>query len=109
VIEKHAKLEVRAPCKVCVGTLEFRTASFARPRTLTIAAENGRVIAYERVDAEPRSIRVPVRFSRRTIVTLTVNPPPDRIDKFIGGTDMRTVAVSVIQPVTFVPEASRGR
>ena len=102
MIEKRARLEVRALCKACVGTLEFRTASFARSRTLTILDENRNVVARERVDAKPKWIRAPLRFSRRTSVTLTVDPPPDRISELIGGPDMRTVAISVIQPVDFV-------
>jgi hypothetical protein len=110
IVEKNAKLEVRAPCVVCVGTLAFRTVSFFRSRTLTIVDENRNVVARERVDSKvAKWIRVPLRFSRHTIVTFRVNPPPDQISELIGGPDMRTVAISVIQPISFLPTAPPAR
>jgi hypothetical protein len=102
MVETDAEVEIHAPCMVCVGTLEFRTVSFARPRTLTILDENRNVVARERVDPlQAKWIRVPLKFCRRTIVKFRVNPSPDRISEMIGGPDMRTVAISVVQPVRF--------
>jgi hypothetical protein len=103
MVEDTAKLEVRGPCTPCDGTLEFRSASFARARQLVVRDEDGNVVARERVEPDrPKWVRAPLQFSHRTVLTLHVTPPPDRISDYIPGGDPRSVAVSVIQPTRFV-------
>lgn len=102
MVEDSARMEVRAPCAPCVGTLEFRAASFARKRTLAIRDQNGKVVARERVEPDrPKWVRMPLRFSHRMVLTLQVAPPPDRISDYLPGGDPRSVAVSIFQPTRF--------
>ena len=99
--EQGAQLEVVAPCRPCVGTLHFRSGTFARPRTLTIREPSGRVLARRRIRSQSQRVRVPLRFRDRTMLTLHTDPPPERIDSVVGGADTRTVSVFVGQPVRF--------
>jgi hypothetical protein len=106
--ENGAKLEVRAACRRCEGTLEFRAASFARARTVVVLDGRGHVLARELVRPdEATQVRVPLRFSRRMVLTLNTEPPPDQINAFVGGPDARRVSIFVGQPVRFILENGR--
>jgi hypothetical protein len=103
MVEQNARIAVHAACERCVGTLEFRAASFARPRLLIVLDEQGRALVAKGIPSDrPVLVKVPLRFSRQTVVRLRTDPPPERVSDVVGGTDTREVAVSVIQPVRFV-------
>jgi hypothetical protein len=106
--ENGAELELRGRCRPCVGTVSFSAASFAEPRVLTVSDERGRTLSTTRVETTGSVVRFPARFSSRTVVRLSTDPPPQRIDSVIPGPDTRAVSITVVQPVRFRPDPSRG-
>jgi hypothetical protein len=82
--------------------LSFESGSFARPRELTIRDEQDHVIYRNTIGGEKTKIRIPLRFSNRTDLSVSTNPPPDQINLMIGGYDTRRFGV-FIGRVRFTP------
>jgi hypothetical protein len=99
-----AELELLGRCDPCVGVVSFTSSSFAVPRMLTIQDEGGRTVFSGRIDPEGDRIRFRIRFSRRTVLRLSTNPPPTPINTIVSGPDARTVSITLVQPVRFVPD-----
>jgi hypothetical protein len=97
--ENGGKIELVAPCEPCVGDVVFRSGSFARPRLLTIRDPAGRVLHRESIQGPGQTVRFPIRFSRRTTLAFSTDPPPDRINEVLGGEDTRFFGVFVSVPV----------
>jgi hypothetical protein len=108
VAANNAALELRGSCSPCVGTVTFRSGTFAQPRTLTIRSEDGRVLLRDRLTSGRQRVRVRVRFSRRTVVRLSTDPPPQPANSVPGNTDTRSVSIYVRQPVRFIADPRRG-
>jgi hypothetical protein len=92
-------LELKAPCSPCVGTVDFGTGTFARPRTLTIRDPSGRVLFRRLIKTSAEHATVRLRFSRATVLYLSTDPPPDQVNKFVPGIDTRHFGVFVSLPV----------
>jgi hypothetical protein len=102
--ENGGRIELRSDCDPCTGTVSFRSGSFARPRVLTITDPGGRVLYQQTIEGQGRPVEFPVRFSRRTELVFSTDPPPDQINKVIGGEDTRSFGIYVSQPVRFSPD-----
>lgn len=104
-------LDIIAPCRMCVGTLRFTAASFARPRVLQATNGDGRTIGGpHRIETTPTTVSIPLRFARRTSVRLLVDPPPQSIQETIGAPDPRHVSIWIKQlRFTFARRVNEGR
>jgi hypothetical protein len=100
--DNGAKLHILGSCDPCSGTLSFESASFARPRELTLRDQRGRVIYRHTIGAEAVSVHIPLRFSDVTDLSFSTNPAPEQINLAIGGEDTRSFGVSVGK-VRFTP------
>lgn len=87
-------IELAGACTRCRGVLTMTMSSFAQPRTVTISAADGRVLARRRVVGST-AMTVPLEFSKHTTVRLTATPGPQSISKTIGSPDPRFVSVRV--------------
>jgi hypothetical protein len=96
--EGTVRLEVIAPCKTCSGRLEFTTASFARPRVITLLDENGDELDVVPVGTSPQLVSVPLEFDGRTLIELKITPGPQAITDATGSGDPRRVSVFVQSP-----------
>jgi hypothetical protein len=106
--ENDAELELRGSCAPCVGTVYFGAGTFAQPRTLTIQSRDGRVLLRDRLTSGRQRVRFRVRFSARTILRLSTDPPPQPANSVPGNTDTRIVGIYVRQPVRFAPDPRQG-
>ena len=106
--QNGAELELLGRCRPCVGVVTLQAASFAEPRILTIVDDRGRRLSSKRIEPMGGGVRFRVRFSRRTILRLSTNPPPIPINSVIPGLDTRTVSIYLVQPVRFAPDRLRG-
>ena len=106
--DNGAELELLGRCRPCVGVVSFPAAAFAESRTLSIVDEGGRRVLSERIEPAGSLVRFRVRFTGRTVLRLSTNPPPIPINSVIPGLDTRTVSIYLGQPVTFVPDRRRG-
>jgi hypothetical protein len=98
----EAKIELRGPCDPCEGEVRFTAASFARERIVRIYGSNGELIALRRVRAVPTEISFPVRFRKRTMLTLGTLPGPESIGAVTRTADYRHVSIQVASPMSFV-------
>lgn len=73
---RTGELELRASCDGCRRILRLSAAAVGEPRRLVVRDVRGAVLLRTSVSLESTSIRVPVTVSGRTVVTLTVDPPP---------------------------------
>ena len=92
------RLGIVAPCSSCVGTLRFTAASFAHPRVVRLVASDGRRLGGAFVGTTPTVVSVPIRFSRRVVVTLEINSGPQSISGTTGTGDSRYVSINVQGP-----------
>jgi hypothetical protein len=90
----QGKIELRAPCSPCVGTLEVVAKSLARPRAITLRDPDGRTLSVRRVGTRARRVSFRVRFSRRALITVTTSPQREAV----GGPDPRSLSVSMVRP-----------
>jgi hypothetical protein len=72
-------LELRAGCDRCRRVLRFTAAAVTRPRRLVVRDAAGTTLVERTVGLDATPVAVPVTASRRTLVTLTVDPPPEPI------------------------------
>jgi hypothetical protein len=100
--DNGAKLLVLGSCDPCSGTLSFYTGTFARDRVLTVRDPQARLVYQGTIVGEAKRIRIPLRFSNRTALSFSTDPPPDQINKIMGGTDTRSFGVFISQ-VKFTP------
>lgn len=107
VREQRAQIEVVAPCARCRGTLSFASGTFAQPRRLEIRDERGRSVYSDTVGSSAQRLRVPLRFSRRTVLTLTTTPPPQSVDATLHNGDMRRLGIFVGAPIRFSEDGRR--
>ncbi len=96
--EGTVRLEVFAACKRCSGRLEFTSASFARPRVITLFDEDGRELDVVPVGTSPQLVSVPLEFDGRTLVELKITPGPQQISETTGSGDPRVISVFVQSP-----------
>jgi hypothetical protein len=101
--DNGAKLLILGSCAPCSGTLEFSSGTFARNRVLAVRDAQGRVAYRGTIVAKAKRIRISLRFSQRMELSFATDPPPDQINKVIGGEDTRKVAVYITQ-VRFRPD-----
>jgi hypothetical protein len=98
-----AQIHVTGRCAgTCHGTLRFGTSSFAVARDLAVLGEDGRVLRRLHVKAGApgsQSVRVPLIFAGEETITLRVSPGPQSVQATDGGTDSRSVAITVAAPV----------
>jgi hypothetical protein len=101
--EPRGELEVRGRgCTPCSGTLRMDVGSLGgEPRTVTITAPGGRVLARERTTGG--RIEVPLRFSGRVRLGIAATPGPKPISAVLApSADPRSVSVSVDR-LRFIP------
>jgi hypothetical protein len=103
-----ARLELQGHCAPCAGVLQFDTGTFARPRVLTVRDQAGHVLRRRAIASAGESLRVPVRFTRRTVLRLDTQPAPDQIDQILHNGDTRSFGVFVGLPVRFIADPKRG-
>jgi hypothetical protein len=106
--QNGAELELHGRCRPCVGTVSFPVISFAEPRVLTIKDDRGHTLFSDRIEVTRDRVRFRVRFSRKTVLRLSTQPPPIPINSVIPGPDFRSVSISVGQPVVFAPDRRHG-
>jgi len=94
-----ARLELTADCARCRRVLELGAASVGGPRRVTARDARGRVLAEVAVPPEGTRLRVPVTVPRRTVVALTVDPPPAVLDPADG----RRMSVTLSARMRLVP------
>jgi hypothetical protein len=92
--DDEGTIEVRGSCSSCAGVVQFVLGSFARTRTVTVRALDGRVLARERV-AGRQTLRIPVRFARELNLRVQASPGPQVIADTAGSADTRSVSLSV--------------
>jgi len=106
LLKSEGTIELRGTCSPCTGTVTMVLTSLAQPRQVTIRDPDGRTLASVRV-VRSKKVRFPVRFDRKLVLRLTTGPGPQSIARTVGGTDPRSVSVSVArQTFTF---GRRGR
>jgi hypothetical protein len=108
VAKNGAELELIGRCSPCVGTVSIPVSPFGGPRLLTIEDDLGRPLFSGQIDGIGQRVRFRVRFSRRTVLRLSTQPPPTRINSVIPGLDARSVSVSISQPIVFIADPKRG-
>ena len=106
--DNGAELELIGRCRPCVGAVTFPVTAFAVPRKLTITDARGRTLYSGQVDVTSDHVEFPIRFSGRTTVRLSTDPPPIAVNTVVPGPDSRTVSISVGQPVRFLADVRRG-
>ncbi len=100
--KSEGEIEVRAPCAPCEGDLRFDAGTFATPRQLTVRNEAGDVVARQTISSAKQSVRVPLRFDRRTAVTLAIDPAPQAPnDLDPANPDTRPLGILVSYPIRF--------
>jgi hypothetical protein len=88
-------IEVHGTCGRCAGTVQLAIESFGQPRTVAIRDARGRSLYRGRITGRTR-VRVPVRFSRVTELTVSTQPGPRPVAAVVPGSpDTRTLSVSV--------------
>jgi hypothetical protein len=94
--EEKGKIELLAPCTRCGGVLTMEAESFGEPRTVSLAASDGEVVARARIPVGRRvRVRLPVRFAHRETFSVATDPEPQSIAESLGGADSRAVSVSL--------------
>jgi hypothetical protein len=107
--DNGAKLLILGSCAPCSGTLEFSSGTFARDRVLVIRNAQGRVVYHGTIVAKAKRIRISLRFSQRMELSFATDPPPDQINKVMGGgEDTRRIGVFVSK-VRFAPDRRESR
>ena len=100
--KSEGEIEVRAPCAPCEGDLRFDAGTFATPRRLTVRNEAGDVVARQTISSAKQSVRVPLRFDRKTVVTLEIDPAPQApADLDPANPDTRPLGILVSYPIRF--------
>jgi hypothetical protein len=103
----EGEIEVMAPCSPCVGTLNVVATSFVRPRSIRLTDPDGRTLSVRRVGVHRQRVSFPVRFDRRAVLTVTTSPNRESVRQaYHGGTDPRSLSVSIVKPQLHVQ--SRG-
>jgi hypothetical protein len=92
--QPRGTIELAGGCEQCRGVLAMTMTSFARPRTVVVSLDSGRVLA-RRVVAGPTRVAIPLEFARHTSVHLEAIPGPQSIAKTIDSPDPRSVSVRV--------------
>lgn len=104
----EGRVVVWARCELCVGELEFGASSHEVARTLTVLDAGGRVLARREVPAQPWTVRVPLRFRRKTVLTFRITPGPGTVPVAANSTEVRPVGILMAEP-RFVPTRQRPR
>jgi hypothetical protein len=108
--ENGSHLDLFARCRPCSGHVSLRMGSFARPRLLVIRDEAGHVVLRRTIanstDRGGQRVRVPVRFSGQSFLSFSTDPPPEPVNRVLGGIDARPFGIFVGQPVRFVPDGA---
>jgi hypothetical protein len=100
--DNGATIELLSNCSPCRGSVSFFSGTFARPRQLTIRDQAGRVLYSGQVAGQGQRVSFPVSFSRRLVMSLSTDPPPEQVNLVVGGADTRMFGVYVAQPLRFV-------
>jgi hypothetical protein len=108
VIHQNAQIEVRGSCDPCDAILAFRAGpGYNVPRGLTVRDSRGRVLARRRIEQTKTPVHVPLRFSRRTTVTIRTDPPPKPAYELGPLPDARPLGVRLWRPLTVEPATAR--
>jgi hypothetical protein len=100
------RLGISAPCSICIGTLRFRAASFVHTRVVRLVDSDGRRLGGAIVGTRPSVVSLPIRFSRRAVVTLEITPGPQSISGATGTSDTREVSIYIQRPQLILAKAS---
>jgi hypothetical protein len=104
----NAEIELRGRCSPCVGTVSFPAWAFDKRRVLAINDSRHRLLFLGVVHPEGDRVKFRIRFRGRTAIRLSTQPPPAQINTVIGGSDWRTVSISIGQPIRFTPDNRGG-
>lgn len=89
----EGKIEVVADCTSCTGTVELTVDTFAWPREITITGGTRPVKATVSVGTP---VKVPVRFNRKTTLTISGNPGPTPVTDVVPESgDPRSLVVDI--------------
>jgi hypothetical protein len=104
MVRQDAKLDVRGSCAPCDAVLTFRAGpGYNVPRRVTVRDAAGRVLARRQVARDKTRVRVPLRFSRHTTVTISTDPPPKPAYELGPLPDARPLGVRLWRPLTVRP------
>jgi hypothetical protein len=107
--KRTARLEVRAGCTPCEGTLRIATGTYLTPRHLVIRNEAGREVAAKTISSESERFAVPIEVSGRGRFTFEISPSPQApADVDPNNPDTRPLGIFLSYPVRFVPRGQNA-
>jgi hypothetical protein len=107
--QTSGKIDLIGLCTSCEGTLSMTLESIAQPRTVTILDSPGHVLE-QLVLSKSTPVRIPLRFSRHTSLTLKATPGPQPYNEEEGSpsVSVRVSNLEFIAPLQVVGSPTGG-
>jgi hypothetical protein len=102
--KQDAQIEVLGSCDPCDAVLKFLAGpGYSVPRRVTVRDAQGRVLASRKIEKRKTPVTVPLRFSRRTTLTINTTPAPKPAFELGPLPDARPLGVRLWRPLVVQP------